>query len=185
MGVPVELHPEPVSEEEYFARPYTGQREELIDGVLVVSPGPGMPHQRMSFRLATILDQAVPESLEVLEAINVRLGSGRIIIPDVVVHSSVGTDGVFVPAEEVLMIVEIVSPSTKQIDRLLKPGLAAQARIQYYVLVEPDGPTVTMYELDSGSYREVATATGDKRLTVTDPFPLDFRPAELLAARRG
>ncbi|MFG1920384.1 Uma2 family endonuclease [Cryptosporangium sp. NPDC048952] len=185
MGVAVELRSQPISEEEYFARPYTGQREELIDGALLVSPAPGVPHQRLSSRLWNFLDQRVPEDLEVQKAINVRLASGRVIIPDVVVHSSVGTEGVFVPAEEVVMIVEIVSPSTKQVDRLLKPGLAAQAGIQFYVLVEPDGPTVTVHELDNGSYRQVVTASGEKTLTVTEPFPVEFRPAELLAARRS
>ena len=185
MGVPAELHPEPISEEEYFARPYTGRREELIDGALMMSPGPSSPHQRISFRLATVLDKAVPEELEIQEAMNVRLASGRIIIPDVVVHTRVGTDDTFIPAADVLMIIEIVSPSTKLVDRWLKPHMAAEAGIPYFWLVEPEGPTVTVHELDNGSYREVATASGENRLTVTEPFPVEFRPAELLAARRA
>lgn len=83
------------------------------------------------------------------------------------------------------MMAEIFSPSTKQIDRLLKPGLAAEARIPYFWLVDPDGPTVTVHNLDNGSYREVASASGEKLLTVTEPFQVEFRPAELLASRRG
>lgn len=185
MGVAVQLHPEPISEEEYFALPYTGKREELIDGALVVSPGPSSAHQRISSRLWNILDQAVPTGLESQEAINIRLSSGRVIIPDVVVHTCEGTEGLFVSAADVLMILEIVSPSTKQIDRLLKPGLAAQAGIPYFVLVEPDEPTVTVQELVDGQYRVLATASGKQQLSVTEPFRLEFRPAELLASRRG
>jgi len=185
MGVAVELHPEVFSEEEYLERPCTGQREELIDGALLMSPAAGRPHQRISFRLATIVDQAVPADLEMQEAINVRLAPGRIVIPDIAVVTSVGVDDLVTPAAEVVMLVEIVSTSTKQIDRVLKPHLAAEVGIPYYVLVDPDGPTVAVHELVDGSYREVATASGEKQLTVTEPFPLDFRPADLLASRRG
>jgi Uma2 family endonuclease len=184
MGVAASEHTEPFTEEQFFALPHTSQRHELVDGTIVMSPAPSRLHQRIAFRLATILDQAVPAGLEVQEAVNVRLASGRIVIPDVAVLTSVGGVDLVVPAAEVLLMVEIISPSTDQIDRLLKPGLAAQAGIPFFVLIQPQEPAVSVRKLDNGSYQEIAAASGDEYLALTDPFPVGFRPADLLATRR-
>ena len=185
MGPAAVDHPEPWSEEQYFALPYTGQRHELIDGVLMMSPAPNLRHQRISQRLWQILDLAIPVGHEVHGPINVRLAPDRVVIPDVAVLTNAGGDGLVVPAAEVLVMVEVVSPSTRRIDRVLKPSLAAEAGIPYYILVEPDDPTVIVHELVDDAYRAVTSASGAERLSVTDPFPMDFRPAELLASRRA
>lgn len=62
-------------------------RHELLDGTLMLSPAPGIRHQRASRRLANLLDdaaRAVGASVEVLEAINVTVRSG-LFIPDIAV----------------------------------------------------------------------------------------------------
>jgi len=185
MGVAATQHDGPFGEAEYLALPEdSSQRVELIDGTLMMSPSPTRVHQRISFRLATILDQVVPEGFEVQEAINVRLGRDRIVIPDLAVVTKVGGNEVVVAAPDVVVLVEILSPSTKRMDRLLKPGLAAEAKIPYLWIVEPEGPVVTAYELDGSDYQQSVTATGDQHISLTEPFPVDFSPSELLAARR-
>jgi Uma2 family endonuclease len=185
MGVAATQHDGPFSEAEYLALPEdSSQRVELIDGTLMMSPAPTRVHQRISFRLATILDQAVPEGFEVQRAINIRLDRDRILIPDLVVLTQVGGDELVAAAAEVAVFIEIVSPSTKRVDRLLKPGLAAEVGIPHFWLVEPEGPVVTAYELDGSDYQQSVTATGDQHISLTEPFPVDFSPSELLAARR-
>ncbi|TQS43756.1 Uma2 family endonuclease [Cryptosporangium phraense] len=175
---------DPMTEAEFVALGETGQRHEVIDGVLLTRPAPDLRHQRISARLRLALDEAVPNGCEVLGPINLRLAIDRIVIPDISVLTTPGGDKLVASAAEVLMMIEIVSPSTEPLDRILKPALAAESRIPFYGLVEPDGPTVTISALDGDGYRVVTKATGDEPLALTQPFPLDFRPADLLATRR-
>ena len=178
-------HDGPFTEAEYLALGEdSGQRRELIDGSLMMSPWPTRVHQRISLRLAMILDQAVPEGFEAQIGVNVRLGRDRILIPDNVVLTQVGGTELVVEAAGVAVFIEILSPSTKRIDRVLKTNLAAEARIPHFWLVDPDGPVVTVYELVGDAYKQSATATGEQLISLTMPFPVDFRPSELLAAHR-
>lgn len=57
MAMPVTLRRFTVDEVEAF--PADGNRYELLDGVLFVSPGPGLPHQTVATRLAALLCGAV------------------------------------------------------------------------------------------------------------------------------
>ena len=61
-------------------------RYELIDGVLVVSPSPSMPHQSVLFELAVRLRKACPEQLKVYVApLDVTYGDDTVLQPDVLV----------------------------------------------------------------------------------------------------
>lgn len=80
-------------------------RYELLGESLVMSPAPGIRHQRASYRLHAILDaaaRAADAPVEILEAINVTLPSG-LVVPDLVICDAGATaeDGVSVDAEAV------------------------------------------------------------------------------------
>ena len=161
-------------------------RHELLDGTLIVSPAPSVRHQRASRKLANLLHDAADHAgadVEVLEAVNVELPSG-LAIPDVVIADALvaSTSETTIPASAVRCAVEIISASSRRIDRLVKPGIYAEAGINSYLLVDLDpSPTVTVFALDGEHYRRVAEAVGVAPARLPLPFPFTVAPANLLA----
>jgi Uma2 family endonuclease len=76
--------------------------------------------------------------------------------------------------------VEVLSPSTRRFDLLLKRDRLQTAGVPSYWLVDPDGPSVTVLELQEGAYVQVARADGDEVCEVVRPFPLRMVPQALL-----
>lgn len=152
-------------------------RHELIDGQLIVSPAPGYPHQRASRRLAALLDQAAVAcgaTVEVFEAVNVVTPSG-LVIPDIaIVHADAARDAeLSLPAAAMAAVIEIVSPTTRRIDRLVKPSVYAEADIPAYWRVElHPAPSLTVFALDGGRYRDVDSLTSPGVHQVQTPFPV-------------
>lgn len=182
--------PDPVAghwtEERFLELPTDQRRVELLDGALLVSPNPARPHQRLSSRLWAALDPACPYGLEVQEAVNIRLGPERILIPDLAVVTLVDSDGVTCEASEVRLVVEILGLNRRRTDEAVKPALYAAAGIPHYLRIDlgPDGPEATAYALSDGRYRETDRARPGERLRLTEPIALDVDLAALLAARR-
>ena len=140
----------------------------------------------MSFRLAAAFDAAVPVGLEVLEAINVRVGPGKILIPDLAVVSTPGLDLTVCEAADVVLVVEITSPGNAVADRAVKPQLYAQAGIPHYLRVElrSAGPGALVCRLEDDHYVEVARADPGRPLVLTEPIAVTLDLTALAAATR-
>jgi Uma2 family endonuclease len=164
--------------------PDDGQRYELDDGVLVVSPAPMVIHQLVLHRLELALEAACPGDFMVLPGPGVEISEIQYRIPDLVVvraaSVAVTDNNVTQPPG---LVVEIASRSTARYDRNRKKVVYAEFGIPAYWIVDPDPerPAITEFRLSDGAYREIATAAGPEPLVTDVPFPVQIVPAELVA----
>lgn len=177
------LNPGPITRAELDAMPDDGRRHELLDGVLLVTPAPVLRHQRAAFRLARLLDDACPDDLELIMApFDVALSDDTVLEPDVLVARVDDLTERDLPTAP-LLAVEVLSPSTRRYDLLLKRSRYEAAGTPSYWVVDPDEPSVTAWELRDGVYAEAGRAAGDEALELTAPYPVRIVPAELVARR--
>ncbi|MBL6278416.1 Uma2 family endonuclease [Micromonospora fiedleri] len=165
------------------ALPDDGRRRELLDGVLLVSPSPTAAHQTIAMRLGVALEAECPDEYEVTQGVEVRINRTRSFIPDVLVITAPAAQRRPARYEphEVVLAVEIVSPSTRSIDRVLKPALYAQAGIPYYWRIETDPAGLVVHTHRIDPVHEVYTETGrwTKFVDTGEPFPVNLSMAQL------
>lgn len=161
--------------------PDDGLRYELVDGTLLVSPAPNKAHQRCVGRLYLLLTAACPDDLEVfLSPTDYQPTSTRSLQPDLLVvrRDDPGPAAVTTP---LALAVEVLSPSSRSVDLLLKRELYEQAGVRAYWVVDPAAATVTVWTAGSGGrYEEPRMATGAHDLRLVDPFPVRIVPTDLV-----
>ncbi|WP_207387022.1 Uma2 family endonuclease [Frankia sp. Cppng1_Ct_nod] len=171
--------------EDLAGMPDDGRRYELVDGVLLVSPAPRWEHQRACLELAIAFTNACPADLVAFAPTpDVRRGERTSVQPDVCVVRRAdlvrGQGYLAVP----VLAVEVLSPSSVGVDRLLKRDVYARLGVPHYWIVDADKPSITTLALRDGEseYAETTTVHDDQTLTVTDPFPVAINPAQLVLA---
>lgn len=166
------------------ALPDDGNRYEIIDGELYVSAAPKPRHQVMSGRLFSLLlrecDARPDLGLMPLSApIDVVLADDTVVAPDIVV---VPID--LIGEREItgapLIVVEIVSASTRMVDLTVKKERMRRADVAQYWIAHPVEPSLTGWRLVDGEYVGFGRAVGEETFAVTAPFVVDIVPAQLL-----
>jgi Uma2 family endonuclease len=156
--------------------PRAGQRRELIDGVVLVSPSPDPLHEGVAELLGTKIEAVCPPGHAVTPGVEIRFSDRRCFIPDLAVvigWDSLDGTGWLAP-RQVLIAIEIVAPTSLLMDRITKPALYAAAGIPYYWRVETDGGIeVSTYRLDL--VEEVYRQTGEFRNAIDVPVPWPIR----------
>jgi len=127
--------------------PADGNRYELVDGQLLVTPSPILPHQRAVFELARLVDDYVKATgigLTILAPADVEYDEHTVVQPDVFVaplfhgreprsYSELGP---------LLLVVEVLSPGSARADRVTKLRLYQRERVPQYWIVDLDARLV-------------------------------------------
>jgi len=176
----------PFTVDDLEAMPDDGNRYELIDGMLLVTPAPGWPHQEMGAELFFQLRLHHPADLRVLPApFAVRTSFDSEVQPDVIVARYTDLTPKNLPVAP-LLAVEVLSRSTRLKDRNLKKAHYERIGVPSCWILDPSEPgALTVFELDAdGRYEEVAQVEGDEEFVATRPFAVTVVPARLLDGLR-
>ena len=139
-------------------------RYEILDGELLVTPAPSLVHQRVSRRLQRQLEDyfhAAGRGEVFAAPTDVILTPHDVVEPDLVVVTDArqfSRRGVEGPPT---LVVEILSPSTRDRDQTLKARRYAELGIPHYWIVDPDAMRIVFYRAEGASYVVAGDAEGD------------------------
>jgi Uma2 family endonuclease len=137
-------------------------RYELIEGELFVSAAPNTEHQRKTGRLyRRLADDVEQHDLgEVFIApYDVVLDASTVLEPDILFVSkarqSIIKPGCIEGAPD--LVVEVISDSSRLMDRFVKRDRYAQFGVPEYWLLDPFEPRIEVLRLEAGKYRVVGS----------------------------
>ena len=156
-----------------------GDRAELIDGDLFMKAAPLRIHQKLLMQLATNINNKIDTENNTCEIypspfavfINGEDDNMNYVEPDISVIcdpsklTERGCDG----APD--WIIEIVSPSSKQMDYIRKLLLYQEAGVREYWIVNPDKQMIRTYYFESEETEDHAF-TDSVRVRITDDFSI-------------
>ncbi|MGI9252555.1 MAG: Uma2 family endonuclease [Thermomicrobiales bacterium] len=140
-------------------------RYELIDGEVFVTPAPGTSHQLAIGRLHVVLYGSIAEGgrgVVLLAPCDVVLDDETVVQPDLlaVLNDRAGIIGEAGITGAPSLVVEIISPTSRRTDMVVKRGRYARAGIPEYWLVDPEALVlVRHHEPGDDDYRQ-ATVFG-------------------------
>ena len=128
------------------ALPEDGQRYELIDGLLIVTPAPRGVHQVAVSALERLLEGELARSpLHILHSpADLSLGEDEVLQPDLFVYRTATGEHLLdwsdITALE--LVVEVLSPSTARYDRQVKRRRYQRAGVAEYWIVDLDARVI-------------------------------------------
>lgn len=165
------MHSGPFTPADRAAMPEDGRRVELVDGCLVVSPSAGRAHNDVVMHLFRLLDRACPDGVTIYNVpYDYRLPDDSELVPDITVArtADLGPNRITVPP---LLVVEVLSPSSRWMDPVVKRAKYEQAGVPAHWIADPVAGRMTVLELESGGYVERAVVEAAD-VALARPFPV-------------
>lgn len=148
------------SYDDYAALPDDGNRYEIVEGVLYMSPAASINHQkivgRIFYYLFTYVELAGLGTV-LTSPVDVVLSRPNIFQPDVLVILNAGQEKLqeakIVGAPD--LVVEVASPGSSINDRNRKYRVYARTGVREYWIVDPGTRTVEVLVLEDDDYRSL------------------------------
>ena len=161
MTDPAPAMPARLTYDDYCQIPDDGNRNEVIDGILHMSPSPIVRHQRVIRKLSVLLSVWAERSKtgEVLFApMDVVLSKHDIVQPDILFISNerasiVGEKNIQGAPD---LLIEILSEGHRRHDEMTKRKLYEAHGVTEYWIVDPALETIKVYRLHKGAYTRAA-----------------------------
>lgn len=145
-----------------------GNRYEIIEGELVLTPSPGFIHQNIVVKIEAAIRSLVEQSnagVTLIAPFDVVLSESVVLQPDVLYISRARyhliTSTCLKGAPD--LVVEVISPASGRNDRIIKSRLYRKYGVKEYWLVDPGAKTVEVLTADdrgwyqAGAYDEEDT----------------------------
>ena len=137
-----------------------GDRHEIINGELIVTPSPIPNHQIISVNIEYALLRHVRErglGMVLDASIDIRFTPENVLIPDIIF---IAQDRLHIVGPKTVdaapdLVVEILSPGTRNRDLDIKRAIYARFGVQEYWIVDPEALTVTVLTLAGDRYEPV------------------------------
>ena len=163
--------------DEVLAFPDDGNRYELVDGELLVTPSPAQRHQIVLDELYALLRAYVKRHSHLARAFfapaDIIWGPDEYVQPDMFVVPANEVTGDWRDCQSLLLAVEVVSPGSARADRLTKRRLYQRRGVATYWIVDADARLVEVWHPDDDR-PEIVTETlrwrvaGDAEVLVID-----------------
>jgi Uma2 family endonuclease len=160
----------PLTYDDYALLPQDRNRYEILEGELHMTPSPTLLHQYALIQLAWILMNHVnPGRLgQIFVApLDVLLSEFNVLQPDILFlhHSKIPPASAKNLQVVPDLVVEILSPTSIEQDRIHKRRIYARHGVPHYWIVDPDGRIFEVYELAGSEYRLAGSLAGDATAT--------------------
>jgi Uma2 family endonuclease len=151
-----------------------GIRLELVNGEVAVSPSPTPKHSYAEKVLSVVLFQYIKAKRlgQLFGDVDTIFGQYDVRRPDLIFFR---TDRLHLIGEKAMegppdLCVEILSPSSRLIDRRDKFLQYAKGKVPFYWIVDPDERTIEGFKLTRGAYRPTSSGKNDD-VIAPPPFP--------------
>lgn len=170
----------PLDLADLLATPDDGNRYEVLDGALVMTPPPGTSHQHVVGELFVLLRRAArPLGLQTFVApVAWRIGPGEVPEPDLIVAAPEAVTERAIVGRP-LLVVEVLSPTGRDRDLSEKRRIYAAGGAAWYWLVDPAVPSLTVLRLAGQVYEEQARVEGGAAYVTDEPFSVRVVPVKL------
>ena len=154
---------------------------EWYDGLCVVTGAPFLRHTVAASELLRLLFAVAPQDHLVVSQCGWTTPIG-FFIPDLLT-CHVDTEGSKYLEAAPLLVVEVLSPSTRQDDLNRKRDLYAASGADWYWIVDPVAPWVAILERQDDRYVEVQRIGPGESATAVGPYRLTLAPDALIRRR--
>lgn len=163
---------------EVLAFPEDGKRYELIGGELIVSPAPKPRHQAVVGELHGLLREylkplGLAHCLFVGPA-DISWDDANLVQPDVLVAAPDEVSNDWSTYRRLLLAVEVISPSSRRLDRLAKRRLYQANQVETYWIVDHEAGLVEVWHPDDARPEIVSDLLAWRALPDSEELRVDL-----------